>query len=189
MKKQEDEIPRGYLRVTQVLEPFSKLDTIDKDTLANAADRGTRVHTFCEMHALNLFVDEYDEDCKNYVDSFKEWYDSMVVKLLYNEKRLNSAKYRISGKFDMVVQLKGDPDDCFTLLDIKTPASVSQSWSLQTAAYQILLSDEMNFKVHRRICLQLPKQGGQAKVVEFLKHEEDQRLYLAALSLYRHFNG
>ena len=53
------------------------------------------------MHALNLFVDECDQDCKNYVDSFKEWYDQMVVKLLYNEKRLNSEKYKISGKFDI----------------------------------------------------------------------------------------
>lgn len=186
--KKDDTIPNGFTRVTEILKPYSKLDIIAPEVLANAARRGTRVHTYCEMHALNLFVDDYDEDCKNYVESFKSWYDLMVVKLHYNELRLNSAIYRISGKFDMIVQLKGDPTDCFTLLDIKTPSIPTMSWNLQTAAYRILIRDEMGITIDRRICLMLPKDGARERVIEFKNHEKEERLFLNALEIYRFFN-
>lgn len=38
----------GFVRVTEILSPFSGLDKVPKDILANAANRGTRVHDVCE---------------------------------------------------------------------------------------------------------------------------------------------
>ena len=187
MKKQENEIPSGYLRVTEVLMPFSTLTEIDPQTLANAADRGTRVHSYCEAHALGLFVADVDEDCKNYFNVFKVWFDEMVEKVLHSEKRMNSPTLRLSGAMDMIAILKGDTKP--TLVDIKTPASPSTSWQLQTAAYQLLAKECLNENVERRICLMLPKYKDTAKVVEYEDHKGDQAKYLMALELYRFFKS
>ena len=187
MKKQEPEIPEGYLRVTEVLTPFSTLGGIDPTILANAADRGSRVHAYCESHALGLFVADVDDDCKNYFEVFKVWFDDMVEKVLFTEERLNSHIYRISGAFDMIAILKGDSRP--TLVDIKTPASPSTSWQLQTAAYQLLAKEVLGIDVERRICLMLPKYKDMVKVVEYADHKRDQELYLKALELYRFFRG
>lgn len=182
-----DVIPSGYLRVTEVLQPFSKLHTLDPKVVQKAADRGTRAHKFCELYALNILLVEVDEDCKHYVDAFMKWFDETVVRVIASEKRINSEKYKLTGKFDFIVQLKGDTG--FTLLDIKTPATDSPSWQLQTAAYRVLIEYELCIEISRRVCLMLPKEAGIAKCVEYTDHAGDQRKYLNALELYRFFNG
>lgn len=186
-KQQETEIPPGYLRVTQVLTPFSTLDQLDPAVVAKAAHRGSRVHAYCESYALGLFVADVDDDCKNYFDVFTHWFDETVDQVIYTEQRCNSPTYRISGAFDMIARLKGDNQ--LTLVDIKTPASPSASWQLQTAAYQLLSLECLNESVQRRICLMLPKTSYVARVVEYEDHKRDQELYLKALELYRFFNG
>ena len=180
-----DEIPEGYLRVTEVLNPFSKLHEIDPQVLANAADRGRRAHKWCTLHALNMLFGEVDADCKEYVESWKTWFDAYVGKVLMPPKRINSPHYRISGEFDLFVKMKGEEGT--TLLDIKTPANVSASWQLQTAAYKMLLEDELGEIVDRRIVVMLPKFGGKARIIEHLEHDLDEKKYLNALELYRHF--
>ena len=180
-----ENIPDGYVRVTSVLSPFSKLDHIDPSTLANAADRGTRVHTYCEAHALGLFVDEVDSDCKNYFDNFVKWFDTYVETVIETEMRINHPKYKLSGQCDLIAILKGD--DLPTIIDYKTPASRANSWQLQSAAYKILVEEVACVKIHRRICLMLPKTGDEVKVVEYTDHERDQKLFLNALELYRFF--
>lgn len=181
------EIPDGYLRVTQVLQPFSKLSKIDPVVLNKAADRGTRVHKFCELHAMNLFLDEVDEDCKNYVDAFKKWFDVFVDQVVMIEERINSSKYKLSGAVDLIVTLKDSPAET-VIVDIKTPETGSDSWRLQTAAYKMLVEEELSIKIHRRCCLMLPKKTQSVKILEYTNHELDQKLYLNALELYRFFN-
>lgn len=188
MLKEQDIIPQGFLRVTEVLQPFANFTHIDPLTLANAADRGERVHAYCEAYSLGLFLNDIDDDCKNYVEVFKRWFDETVEEVIATEKRLNSPFYRISGKFDMVAKLKGAPNE-LVLIDIKTPATPSCSWTLQTAAYRILLREQMNLDISRRICLLLPKVGDSVKIAEYTDHERDERLYLACLELYRFFNN
>jgi hypothetical protein len=184
----ETDIPFGYLRVTEILQPFSKLHLLDAKIVANAADRGTRVHKFCTLYALNMLIIDVDDDCKGYVDSYKRWHDSMVAKVFMASKRINNACYRISGEFDLVVQLKDSEKS--VLIDLKTPASSSPSWQLQTAAYKMLIElDDASWEIDRRIALQLPKDGSQAKVIEYTNHENDEEKYLKALELYRFFYG
>lgn len=43
-----------YSRVTEILSPFSGLDKVPKDILANAARRGTKVHDACESIVKGL---------------------------------------------------------------------------------------------------------------------------------------
>jgi len=186
MKKRE-EIPAGYIRVTTVLQPYSTLGALDPAMVANAADRGTRVHAYCESYALGLLVPQVDDDCKNYFEAFQRWFDQMVAEVIWTEKRMNHKGYKLSGSADMIVRLVGDKG--LTLLDIKTPASTSQSWNLQTAAYRILAREVLGVETERRMCLMLPKRGDSARIVEFTQHSQDEDMYLGALKLFRHFFG
>jgi len=195
MKKNEpDLIPDGYLRVTTVLSPFVSFDHIRPDVLANAADRGTRVHKFCEaytkarmLHAHNFVIDTADDDCKPYLSSFVAWYESVVDCVIYNELRLNCPKIKVSGQFDLLCRLKGD--DSLVIIDFKTPQQSAISWQLQTAAYRYLLRSVKGEEATRRISLILDKEGGMPKVCEYTDHDKDEKLFLNALELYRFFHA
>ena len=137
MFDEDDPIPEGYIRVTEVLEPFKKLGHIDPAVLENAANRGKRVHKYCELYAQNMLVEEPDEECIGYVQSYIEWFDNRMDKVINLEERLNHRDLKISGRYDLLCSLKNQVGVC--LIDIKTPQAPSLSWSLQTAAYKILL--------------------------------------------------
>jgi hypothetical protein len=182
----KDEIPKGYVRVSDVLKPFNKFEAIDPDILANAAYRGERVHKYCENHALGLFLVDVDEDCKNYVHEFQKWFDKNVEKVHQIETRCNSSDIKLSGKLDLIATIRGD--DFPSLIDIKTPATSSVSWRLQTAAYKLLAATELKIDCQRRLCVLLPKVREGVKIAEYENHENDQRFFLNALELYRLFN-
>lgn len=189
MKKQdeEDNIPKGYARVTEILMPYKDFSGIAPTVLDEAAKRGSLAHDFCELYALNMLIETPPPNVKNYVDSFIRWFDTYVEKVHSTEQRLNHSKYKISGKYDMIVQLKGSSD--LVLLDIKTPQTADQTWILQTAAYKLMLRELKKIDVQRRMCLMLPKDGSDAKVVEYTEHERDERLFINQVEIYRFFNG
>ena len=181
----KDEIPEGYARVTEILSPYNDFTQIDHDVLARAADRGSRVHAYCEAYALGLFLPELDADCKPYVESFIDWFDAMVELVIHAEIRLNCPIMKISGQCDLIVQLKGDTH--VSIIDIKTPATASKSWRLQTAAYQLLAKRSLDLDCTRRACLMLPKSGRSSALIEFDNHQKDQDLFLNAVELFWFF--
>lgn len=188
-KLNEDVVPEGYMRVTECLKPFSKMDLIDPEILNNAADRGSRVHKFCELYANNMLFEDIDEDCKNYVEVFKRWFDQRVEKVIFSEKRINNDSLKLSGCIDLAVFLKDSEFPC--IVDIKTSASQSMTWPLQTAAYRMLLLMEKKLlpvaNVDRMV-LMLPKNGRKAKEVEHFNHQKDTNIYMKCLEIYRYFN-
>lgn len=186
-KMMNEEIKTGYTRISDILKPFTKFDKIDPIVLANAADRGSRVHEYCNAYANNIFLADIDEDCQGYVNSFIEWYDDNVVKLLYSEQRLYDDIDMFTGKFDMIVRLKSN-DDQITLLDIKTPLMVSRAWGMQLSAYKYLVENQMKISVDNRIIIQLPKDGKKAKKIDYKDDEKDIKLFFSALELHNHFN-
>lgn len=192
MKKLEDPIRSGFVRVTDVLSPFTNFDCVDKDVLNLACDRGTRVHQYCQSYILNIFIDEVDEDCKPYFDSFVRWFDEYVDLVLGVEIRLYHQQLKFTGQVDLICRIKGDKS--LTIVDFKTPTSHSRTWALQTAAYLELVRNASfsTYKecicVSRRMALRLSdKQGGDVKVHEYFNHERDIELFKSALSLNRFF--
>lgn len=180
-----DDIPPGYTRVTQILEPYTSFDHIDPAVLNKAKDRGKRVHKYCELYVQNLLIEKIDEDCKPYVESFMQWFDKRVENVWASELRLSCSKYLISGKFDLLATINGDTQE--TLIDYKTPQQVSQSWKLQTAAYRYLLRSTQGINVPRRVCLILDKDGGLPNFREHTDHDHDERLFLNAVELFHFF--
>lgn len=185
-ENQEDEIPEGYIRVTDVLKRYSNLEHIPKDVLEKAADRGTRVHHYCELYSRHFLFEEVDEDCKNYVDSFKRWFDAEVEEIMMIENRINNPLYMLSGKIDLVAKLRSTGK--FTIIDIKTPATPSKTWPLQTSAYSWLLDHVSKIKVVNRGCLVLPKCAKHAEFIEHKNHSIDRERFTCALNLHYYFN-
>jgi hypothetical protein len=153
--------------------------------LENAAERGRRVHKYCELYSQNLLIEKVDDECKPYVDSFIYWFEAVVEELLVSEIRLSCPKYLVSGKLDMVVTIKGDTT--LTLVDFKTPQQASCSWQLQTAAYRYLLRAVEGVNIQRRISLILDREGKMPRRKEYFDHEMDERLFLHAVELYHFF--
>ena len=181
------DIPVGYVRVTELLAPYSGLQSVDPIVLAKAADRGQRVHDYCELYAQSLLIEEPDEDCKRYVESFKRWFDSVVSDVIGIEERLYDEEYRVTGKYDLLVKMKGS--DQVVLVDIKTPQNQSKTWPLQTAAYFWMLNSKQYERVaQRRGCLIVDKNGGDARFMEHTRDIEDRSIFLGILSTYRYFN-
>jgi len=178
-------IKDGYTRVTEVLSQYSGLGNIDPTVLHNAAQRGTKVHKYCELHATGEYFPEPPVEIKGYVDSFIQWFDEMVEEIVDTERRFYSEAYRISGAVDLIAKLNGDGQ--LTVIDYKTPANPSKTWALQTAAYK-MLAEETGLEITRRLAVMLRKDGSFPKVVEYTDYSRDWRLYKGILEAWRYFN-
>lgn len=188
MKKRSD-----YIRVTQVLSPFTDFSHIPIATLENAAKRGSRVHKFCEQYIKahknglqEFFIQNIEDDIKNYCESFVEWFENTVEDVHTVEQRYYNDELRITGQIDLIAKLKGDTN--YSVIDFKTPASESLSWALQTAAYMDLAQiNEPDIVIDRRICLMLPKNKKRVNVVEYTQHLYHKQLFANLLELNVYF--
>lgn len=175
---------KDYTRVSEVSSYFTDFSHIDPSVLENAANRGTRVHGFCEQYAKKTLFMSPDEDCLPYFESFKLWYDEMVSEVHYIEERLFCDEHKITGQVDFILTLKGEKNPI--ILDLKTPQNESKSWRLQTSAYLYLAKQNLDIEVNRRGCLMLDRKGGDARFKEYTS-EHDERLFFNTLELIRFF--
>lgn len=180
-----EEIKTGFTRVTEVLQLYNSYASVDPRVLHYAADRGTRVHRYCELHALGEYYPTPDEEISGYVNSFTQWYDAMVDKVLSLELRIYDELLRITGQLDMIAILKNDSKP--TIVDFKTPATTSKTWQIQLAAYKYLAERE-GLEIDRRIALKLLKTGEIAQVIEYTNHKEDFEIFKGILQAHRFFN-
>lgn len=185
--KHSNEKMEDYKRVTEILSLFTDFSQIDPAVLANAADRGSRTHKFCELYLKNLLIEEVDEDCKPYFESFVKWEQIALGQIFELEERYFCEKIKVTGQIDMVLTLKGE--DKPIIVDIKTPQNEQKTWPLQTAAYMYLYNQKNESPVQRRACLMLDKNGGAAKFKEYTNHESEIELFLSAVKLHNFLNG
>ena len=93
---QENNIPSEYLRVTEVLQPFSTLGNIDPNTLANGQIRGTRYMLIAKaMHLAYLYLISILIAIIIFL-FIKTGLTLWLKKIIHTETRCNSKKYRLS---------------------------------------------------------------------------------------------
>jgi PD-(D/E)XK nuclease superfamily protein len=173
----------GYHRVTEVLSKYNDYSLVPPLFLNYAADRGKRVHQYCQLYASHMLFGKVDFDCAPYVQAFVDWFENTIESIVLVERRFNSDTLFITGQIDIIARIKGD--DCLSIIDIKTGVSSSKTWNLQTAAYQYL-AEENGYKIGRRLVLQLDHDGTY-KVHEFLEYKKEIVIYKAILSAYLFF--
>ena len=149
-----------------------------------ATTLGTRAHKAIELYAREM-ADWRDaqSDILPIVRAYARWHVEHVQKVVACEKLTVSRLHKFAGTVDLVALL--DDDTLPTVIDIKTSNSVSDTWGLQTAAYQLALAEE-EIECGRRIIVQLPsREPGVCHPHELTGHAQDQRAFINALKLYR----
>lgn len=184
MKEEIDE--SIYLRVTTPLARYSGYEAVPLPVLNYAADRGTRVHQYCELYANNMLFGEIDLDCFEYVQAFINWFDENVEEVILTEKRFFCENYKLQGQIDMIARVKGYEGNC--LVDLKTSLNPSKTWNLQTAAYQWLaMTNEV--QVDHRLVIQV-KKDVQFEIYSFPEsdYKDEIDLYRGILKAHRYFS-
>jgi hypothetical protein len=169
----------SYLRVTEILSPFSGLDKIDPVVLQNAANRGTRVHRACEAIIEDLGDWGVDIEIEGYIESFKKWW-STGHKVLALEKRFFCADLEITGQVDLI--LEKSPGEAL-IVDLKTSASPSKTWPLQGSAYAYM-ARKSGYNICGIQFIQLKKDGKKPKIYEY---EDNFELFKKCLDIFNHF--
>lgn len=182
-----------YTRVTTPLSIYSGYEKVPEVILDYAADRGTRIHKYCELYAHDMLFGQVDEDCIEYVQAFVNWYDAEVREVLFTEERLYCNDLLIQGMPDMVCKLKTRPPGFKpVLIDIKTSLKYSKTWDLQTAAYKYLCLKN-GYEIGDRIVVHLHKDANFDTIEYKDTHQDtlyDEHLitYQACLKAYRYFS-
>lgn len=186
-----------YYRVTDVLKNLKSLDHVPKKILEYAADRGKRVHKYCELYCLDQLDECIDDDCFPYVQAFIDFFDDNVEQVLLLEKRLKCDFLKIQGQFDMIAKLKDYDNAC--IIDIKTCYNECRTWPIQLAAYQhlcavnsnedeCLLSAGVDFLDMNRVVLRVNNKSEHATLV--YKQEsflEAFQAFKSTLEIHRYF--
>lgn len=171
------EIKPGYLRVTDILSPFSGLSKIDPVVLQNAANRGTLVHEIIEGIEQGFVKEDVPEIAVGYIDSYEKW--AVDKEFIKQPKRFYDSEMMITGLVDAIYK---DGED-LVLVDYKTPARESKTWAIQGSAYACLCKRN-GYLISRIEFVKLDKTGKAPKVYTYL---EDMDMFLKILDCYRYF--
>lgn len=168
----------NYLRVTTILYPFSGLDKIDPYIIANAANRGTKVHKICEGIIKDLGEYGVDDETKEYVESFKKWW-AKGHQVLKVEERFWDDNLKITGQVDIILKT----NEGLAIVDLKTSSKQSKTWAVQGAAYA-MLAKQSDHDIQKIYFIHLNKHGKEPKVYEY---PVDESLFLSVYRTYKHF--
>ena len=177
MKRVMEPIKEGYIRITDVLSKFSGLDKIDPEVLRNAADRGTRVHQYCDAIIEGLGLFSIEDDCKGYIDSFNQW--NVGKNYLTKPPRFYDDEFMITGECDAIYKQDGK----LILVDFKTPVAESKTWPLQGSAYAYM-AKKLGYNIEYIEFVKLSKVGKPPKVYTYTENFD---LFLSCLDVYRYF--
>ncbi len=168
----------NYVRVTEVLSPFSGLQHVDSEVLAHAAERGTKVHKICEGIVAGIGEVGVEDETWGYVESFKKWWGT-GIDVVAMEQRFWDDELELTGQVDFIIKT----DYGLAIVDIKTSSKPSKSWEAQGSAYAFL-AKKSGYKIKKIYFLHLNKHGKEPKIYEY---PVDDSFFLAVLRTYLHF--
>jgi len=174
----EEKSRENYLRVTEVLYPFSGLKDINPDVVAYAAQRGTKVHKICEGIVSGIGEIGVDDETWGYVESFKKWWDA-GIHIVTMEERFWDDDLSLTGQVDFIIKT----EEGLAVVDIKTSSRPSKTWPAQGSAYAYL-AKKSGYDIKKIFFLHLNKHGKEPKIFEY---PVDDSFFLAIFRTYKHF--
>lgn len=168
--------------VTQVLEPYTGLDYVDRRALEDARIRGTLVHA--AIHRLNVLgqLEAAELAQAPYINAWLDFVSETGATVLLSERRVYSEKYGYAGTLDSVLLR----DSREGLYDVKTGV-VPKTVGPQTAAYLQALREQDGIRWRSRYCVQLREDGTYR--LHKLTDRRDWNIFLSALNIYRWRNN
>ena len=138
--------------VTTILRGLDDFSNVPAHRLAAAGDRGTRVHTACNLAVLGTLDEStVDAEVRPYLDQFRKFLrESRFIPTL-TECRVYDEQLWYAGTLDLFGDLPGCLD---VQIDIKSGA-IPRSAGPQTAAYACALYSLTGIKTRKRYVLDL----------------------------------
>lgn len=121
-----------------------------------------------------------------FYESFLKWIKVVSPAFLSVEEEFTDFELGYMGHPDAVISLAGEKR--LTVIDYKTPLSISRSWRPQIAAYAHL-AREHGYDVHRGLAVRLRRNSGVPIVTEVDIDGEPWAAFLNALGAYKYFNA
>ena len=145
-------------RVTAILQEAGLLDfsMVRPDIMGRAQVFGTAAHRAAQLDDLHtLDMNSVDRSIMGYLESWRKFCKDYGLTFTPEEIEysLVSKKYGFRGTPDRWHTEKG------LLVDIKTSTVMSAATKLQTAAYQILIEENIGIKIKKRMGVQLTENG------------------------------
>ncbi len=169
-----------YPSVTQVLVPY-----IDTTHFTDECRyRGTAVHAACLADLQGLWYPPLNEEYQGYLVSWKQWADKSIQRVILVETRLYDHKWRVSGRPDLIAELK---DGQVFLIDLKTSLAAQKSWPLQIAAYRHLAQTDKGIITVGGMTLRLKPDGSGCLPDNFKDYVRHLNIFLGILNAYHYF--
>lgn len=140
--------------VTQIIsqEGMSSYGNVPKHYLEAAASFGTNVHLATELYDKGtLDMHKLDAKLAAYLRGWIKFKEAYKPEMLYIEEPFYSSSWDYCGTIDRVAKIGND----VTIIDIKTSASIVQSYELQMAGYKIGWMDSTKMTIHKLWIVQL----------------------------------
>ena len=164
--------------VTQVLEPYTGLEFVNRELLKRAAEFGSNVHQACHLYNMDdLDRDSLDPALVPYVDAWEKFLDDTGAVVILSEHRVASRKHGYAGTFDTLVHWGKSQRK----IDIKSGTVLPRTVGPQTAAYVEAYAEETGVKIRDRYCLHLKGDGTYSS--HKLTDPRDWDIFKAALML------
>jgi hypothetical protein len=174
----------NFPSVTSVISPWVDFSHIPPDRLELASERGTRVHTACAAFAMGFPPGGLQEGDHGYLQSFEQWFFTVVQDVILVEERLVHEALGFHGQPDLVIRARSGE---VMLVDLKTPLVKSKSWRVQMAAYRELCIVN-GYKIDRAGSLRLDPEGKPPKCDWYEEGAQDFTVFLSCLNATRFFS-
>lgn len=161
------EIQNGYIRVTELLKPWTNFGAIPQEVLYTKAEIGTNVHEAINMHALGLPLPALTEREQRYFESYLKWEEGDEPTFECAEQRFYHDEFHVTGQIDAIVTFPGR--SMGRILDFKTSAKpLPLHWPIQLGWYYMLAcKNKLNVSDTAHI-LQLKDNGSPAKLHTYI---------------------
>lgn len=169
--------------VTQVLDPYTRLEFVHPEDLERARILGTRVHQACHLWNLEeLDVDVLDPILVPYLDAWRAFLDDTGAVVILSEVRVVSDLHGYAGTLDDVLAWKRSE----RLVDVKSGV-IPKTVGPQTAAYRQALAESKGLHLRDRYCVQL-RPDGTYRCVK-LSDPRDWTIFKSALNVHQWHRG
>lgn len=177
-----------YLRVTEVIRPFTGIEFVPDDILKPAGERGTLVHDYIEKKLSGFDVPVEHPQALPFLESFDIFWETSNHAFkdgkMILEKRFYCDEWKITGKMDCIIEV----DNRVYIFDWKTSSQVQKSWRLQGSAYKHLCEVNGLRDVDDILFVKLSRDGKKPSLHKYDSYEEDLDIFHKCLELYRWHN-
>jgi hypothetical protein len=169
--------------VTHICRFIRDTGNVPRWTLDAAAERGRKVHEYCELYDYGALPDEIEYDYAPYVRAYIAFLrDYRIKEWLHSEHIMGSWARRYAGTADRIGYIDGK----LCIVDLKTTSALDKRCIMaQLEGYRWLFETESGLAVKRMFPVQLKKDGTYTVPrTNYGPHEYGNRLFDAALKLH-----